>query len=156
MRSKNHNVHWGINFPTLNNTNPPPPFICRPLNMQTAQAPLFRQSTLPYWFFMNPLPLKVRFFSEPKNINPIFFKVTKFLKSWRFAYVPYVCMPNFIGIHMNLGICTLTCTLTVQNFFWFLYHTVQKLTAIYVWTLTCLSLEETDPLQFTFVLEKPF
>ena len=35
-----------------------------PLNWQTVQAPVFRQFLPLYWFFMTPLSLKVRFFSE--------------------------------------------------------------------------------------------
>ena len=54
-----HSVHWGINPPPpspLKNTNPsilPSP----PSNLQTVQAPFFRQSLPLYWFFMNSPPL---------------------------------------------------------------------------------------------------
>ena len=57
--ASDHSVHWGIN-PLLFLTKPP-------LNLQTVQAPLFRQFPPLYWFLWppRPSPLKVRFFSEP-------------------------------------------------------------------------------------------
>ena len=43
----------------------PPVFLAKPtLNVQTVQAPIFRQFPPVRWFFVNPL-LKVGFFSEP-------------------------------------------------------------------------------------------
>ena len=45
---KLHSVHWGIT-PSLFFAKPP-------LNLQTVQAPLFRQFPSIYCFFVNPLP----------------------------------------------------------------------------------------------------
>ena len=54
-------------------------------NLQTVQAPVFRQSPPLYWFFVN-LPLKLGFFSEPPkcysfaSLTPSYLlEVTKFL-----------------------------------------------------------------------------
>ena len=69
---------------------PPPPISCQvhPLNRQTFQDPLFRQSPPLNWFFVNPpiFPLKVGFFSGPPKyqsssylIPSYLLKVTKFL-----------------------------------------------------------------------------
>ena len=63
-----HSGHWGIN-PSLKNSTPL--FLATPpLNQQTVPpppSPLFRQSPPIYWFFK--APLKVRSFSETKNIK---------------------------------------------------------------------------------------
>ena len=46
-----HSVHWGINPPSK--TPPPPLFLAKPPPLK---FPLFRQSLLLCWFFMNPPP----------------------------------------------------------------------------------------------------
>ena len=85
LMKKNHSVHWRIN-PSLKNTTYS--FLLSPhLNLQTVQAsPFFRQSSPLYWFFVNPTPLKVRFFSEPPKYysfsslsSSYLLKITKFL-----------------------------------------------------------------------------
>ena len=61
-----HSVHWGIK-PSLRNTTLL--FLAKPLlNLQTVQAPLLRQSPS-ILVFHEPPPLKIGFFSEPKNIK---------------------------------------------------------------------------------------
>ena len=66
-----YGVDWGLN-PPLPLRNTTPFFLAKPpLNQQTVQAPLFRQSSPSILFFCEPLPppppLKVGFFSEPPN-----------------------------------------------------------------------------------------
>ena len=66
---KVHSGHWGINPPSKT----PPPFLAKPppLNQQTVQAPLFRESPPMYWFFVitPPLPEKSDPLVNPKNIK---------------------------------------------------------------------------------------
>ena len=61
-----HSVHLGINPPP---SKTPPHFSCQapPLDLQTVQAPPFRQSPLHIGFLSTPPPLKIRFFSEPQK-----------------------------------------------------------------------------------------
>ena len=84
----NHSVHRGINPPSktppLFLANSPPSF--NPLNLQTVQAPFFRQFPPLYHFFCELPPLKVRFFSGCPKYQSFSFltpfcllKVTKFL-----------------------------------------------------------------------------
>ena len=50
-----HSLHWGINPPPSETL---PLFFAKPppLNLQSVQAPSFRQFPPIYWFFLNPLP----------------------------------------------------------------------------------------------------
>ena len=60
-----HSMHWGIK--PLPSKTPPPSFSpIPPFDLQTLQPPpLLRQFPPIYWFFVNPYPLKIRFFYEP-------------------------------------------------------------------------------------------
>ena len=65
MGQNNYSGDWGINCPPPQKHHPL--FLPKsPLNQQTVQAPLIRQSSPIYWFFKIP-PLKVGFFSEPQK-----------------------------------------------------------------------------------------
>ena len=73
-------MHWGINPPQKHKT----PLSCHPtLNLQSIQAPFFRQLPSLYWFFHNSPPVKIGFFSERQSFSfltlsdPL--KVSKFL-----------------------------------------------------------------------------
>ena len=61
-----YSVHWGI---PLQKHHPAfsPSLSPHPLNLQTVQAPSpFLGNSPPiYWFFVNPPPLKIGFFSKP-------------------------------------------------------------------------------------------
>ena len=107
-------MHRGIHsHPILKNTTPS--FLpSLPLNLQTVQVPLFRQSSL-YMFFVNPT-LKVGFFNEhPKYfkffvLNPSYLlKVTKFLvKISKFEFLVMTEKNIFVYKLLSLNISGFT------------------------------------------------
>ena len=68
-------MQWGINHLQEHH----PLFLAKPrLNLQTVKVPPLGNLSPLYLFFMNPLPLKIAFFNEPRDIqvfivNPILF-----------------------------------------------------------------------------------
>ena len=74
------------NFIVCNRVSPPVPqkhyplFLAKPpLNLQTVQAPLFRQAPLYVGFLWPPPPLKIGFFSEPQKYWSLSFLTPSYL-----------------------------------------------------------------------------
>ena len=112
-----YSVHQGINPPSK---TPLPLFLAKtPLNLQTVQAPLFRQFPPLYIDFSWTLPLKVGFFSErPKyssflSLTPSYFsKITKFLvKISQFEFL--------VMIEKNIFVYKRFLSLNISDFSYF-------------------------------------
>ena len=125
----NHSVHRGYQ-PPLKNTPPfscqlPPPF--NPLNLQTVQAPFFRQFPPLYHFFCELPPLKVRFFSGCPKYQSFSFltpfcllKVTKFLvKISQFEFL--------VMTEKNIFVYKLFLLLNISDFSFFFVKIATKL-----------------------------
>ena len=96
-------MHWGINLPSLPQKHHPDPFCQAPLNLQTVQAPFFKQLPLPYILVFRDPPLKIGIFSDsilnPSHLLKVIkllvkisqFKFLRVTKKNIFVYKPFCC-----------------------------------------------------------------
>ena len=86
---------WALGYQTPSPPSKTPPTLANPLKSATSpSSSLFRQSPPPlYYFFVNPAPVKIGFFSEPKtywsfsSFPSYLLKVTKLLvKIFQFEF----------------------------------------------------------------------
>ena len=115
MTCSQHSVHWGVNPPAP--ANPPPLFFSKPpSNLQTAQAPIFRQFPPIFCFFVKPSPPKNGIFQwapiifKCLSLTPShLLKVTKFLV--RFSQFKFLVMTK-----KNIFVYKLFLYLNISDF----------------------------------------